>query len=134
MARIQLTEGLRTALLDPQNLPAELVIKGHVYRPQEPIKAGFKGAVWKVADEHGRLRAAKLAIYEDYENRSFLKELFLAAKLESYPQFARFVDAGILDITLPGLGSNRFVCFVEEWIEGLTLSDFLEQQREYIDS
>ena len=134
MGLIQLSDAVKKALLDPANLPTELEIKGNLYRPQEPRAGGNKGVVWKVADEHGRPRAAKLAVYEDYETRSFLKELFLAAKLERYAQFARFVDAGIVDVKLAGLGLNRFVCFIEDWIEGLTLTEFLQQQKEYIDS
>ena len=134
MARIQLSEQLKAALLNHVNLPQELVVGGRIYRPQEPVAGGFKGVVWKVIDEHGRLRAAKLAMYEDYKDRSFLQELFLAAKLEPYPQFARFVDAGIVELELGIEGKRRFVCFIEEWVDGLTLEGFLAEQRRYIDS
>jgi hypothetical protein len=95
MGRIQLTQELRAQLLDPANLPSELTVAGQVYHPQAPIDGGFKGVVWKVTDEHARDRAAKLAIYEDYEDRSFLQELFLAAKLEPYRQFARFIQESL---------------------------------------
>jgi serine/threonine protein kinase len=134
MVRIQLSDQLKAAMLDRANLPSKLEVGGRTYRPQEPVAGGFKGVVWQVADEHGRLRAAKLALYEDYEDRSFLQELFLAAKLEPYSQFARFVHAGIVDLDLGIQGRPRFVCFIEEWIDGLTLKTFLVQQKLYIDS
>jgi serine/threonine protein kinase len=100
----------------------------------KPVTAGFKAAVWKVTDEHGRARAAKLAIYEDYEDRSFLEELSRAAKLEPFPQFAKFIDAGLTDLQFPELGKIRFVCFIEEWIDGLVLEEFLTQYRDVVDS
>jgi hypothetical protein len=134
MVRIQLSEKLKAALLDHANLPHKLEVEGRTYWPQHPIDGGFKGVVWKVADEHGRPRAAKLALYEDYEDRSFLQELFLAAKLESCPQFARFVHAGIVDLDLGTEGKVRFICFIEEWIDGLTLKSFLTEQKPFIDS
>lgn len=132
--RIELSEALRNALLNSDSLPSQLSIKGSNYIPQKPIKAGFKGAVWNVSDEYGRSRAAKLAIYEDYEDRSFLQELSHAARLERYPQFAKFIAADLVDLDLPGLGSKRFVCFVEEWIDGLTLEDYLNEYSENLTS
>lgn len=133
--RIQLDDSLRAALLDPSNLPTELRVKGMVYYPKRPVKAGFKGAVWKVTDEYGRPRAAKLAIYEDYEDRSFLQELSRAADLDNYSEFfADFIGAEPIEIELQGCGSCRFVCFIEKWIDGLTLAEFLIKYRENVTS
>jgi serine/threonine protein kinase len=48
----------------------------------------------------------------------------MAAKLEAYPQFARLVDAGIVELNLDI--KRKFVCFIQEWVEGPTLKKFLE--------
>jgi len=98
----------------------------------EPVRAGFKGAVWKVKDRFSRTRAAKLAIFEDYADRSFLDEFSLAARLEPYPQFARFDDADVVEVCLGDLGTRTFVCFIEEWVEGTTLADFLADKERQV--
>jgi serine/threonine protein kinase len=132
--RVELDTELRNALLNAENLPERIEVRAHEYFPRKPVTAGFKAAVWKVSDEHGRFRAAKLAIYADYEEKSFLQELSRAAKLEASPQFAKFIDAGPLDLSFPGVGTRRFICFIEEWIDGLTLEEFLSQHREIVNS
>ena len=125
-ARIQLTPELSDALLNQKYMPEKITIKGTEYILQSPVKAGFKGAVWKVADEYGRTRAAKFTIHEDYIDRSFLGELAYAAKLEEYPEFARFISADLMTLDLQELGTHKFVCFIEDWINGFTLEDYLE--------
>src|ERR1051325_2311335 len=125
--RIELSDAQRNALLDRNQLPPDIRIKGERYFPQEPVASGYKGAVWQVTDEYARPRAIKLTVYDDYEDRSFLQELPRAAKLEAYPAFAKFVAADIVEIELQDLGRNRFVAFIEEWISGYTLSSFLEE-------
>jgi serine/threonine protein kinase len=132
--RIELSPELKKALLDPENLPGRITVKAQDYFPKATVKAAFKAAVWKVLDEHGRARAAKLAIYEDYEDRSFLQELYRAAKLERFPQFAKFIGAGLIELSFPEVGKKRFVCIIEEWIDGLTLEEFLTQNRDVVDS
>jgi hypothetical protein len=87
--RIQMDETLKAVLLDPSNLPRELQLNGKQYVPEATAKAGHKGAVWRVKDEYGRLRAAKLAIVADYNERSYLKEVALGARLDQYDEFAR---------------------------------------------
>src|SRR5689334_13193538 len=99
--RIELTPELKESLLNPEILPPELTIKGIQYVLKSPVAAGHKAAVWKAIDEYGRPRAVKFAIYEDYEDRSFLSELALAAKLETYDEFAKFIAADILDLDFP---------------------------------
>ena len=51
----------------------------------------------------------------------------MARKLKGQENFADFIDVGIVEINLPEKGLIKFVCFVEEWIEGQTLSDYLEE-------
>ena len=132
--RIELSQELREALLNPDLLPTEIKVNGRAYVPQRPIAAGFKGAVWKVTDHLSRFRAAKLALYDDYEDRSFLKEIALAAKLEPYPEFARFDDADVIEVDLQTAGRHKFVCFIEEWIDGTPLINFLADKSTAISS
>lgn len=128
--RIALTEEQKAILLNSDYLPSEIHVKGERYVPKRPVAAGHKGAVWEVTDEYSRPRAVKLAIYKDYEDRSFLQELSRAALLDPYPSFAKFVAADIVDIELHSLGQTRFVCFVEEWIDGFPLAEFCAKCKE----
>jgi predicted heme/steroid binding protein len=132
VARIQLPPEIKEALLNRNYLPEKLTIKGVEYILKAPVTAGFKGAVWKVLDEHDRLRAVKFAIYEDYVDRSYLGELAYAAKLENYPEFARFINADIIELDLHEHGKRKFVCFIEDWINGFTLEEYLEKHADEI--
>src|SRR6185369_4219890 len=106
-------------------MPESVDIKGITYVLHTPIKAGYKGAVWKAVDDRGRDRAVKFAIYEDYVDRSFLSELYRAAKLENYPEFTRFIDAEHKKVNVGNYGELPFICFVEDWVDGLTLEEYL---------
>ena len=132
--RIELSEELSLALLNSENLPTQLVVRDHTYTPQRTVKAGKKGAIWQVTDENGLQRAAKLAIYRDYEDRSYLREVYLSGKLERYPEFTRLIDAEIVDIDLPEVGTQKFVCFIETWVDGLDLLAFLDDYKATVDS
>ena len=125
--RIQLSEELRNSLLDVAYMPAEISVGQGTYTPNFPVAAGYKGAVWKVTDKFGRPRALKLALLDDYRERSYLEEVRRAAELERYPEFARLDDAGPVTLDLPGHPEHPFIGFVEEWIDGDTLEVFLEK-------
>ncbi len=128
--RIELSQRLREILLDPSQLPDSIEVKGKKFIPQSPEAAGFKGAVWRVVDEYGRDRALKLAILSDYTDRSYLEELSRAAKLEDYPEFARFDIAGPVELTFPALPGERiqFIAIAEQWVDGLTLEKYLQER------
>lgn len=132
--RIQLSDEQRECLLDPNNLPTSIRVSGKDYTPEKPEKAGFKGAIWRVLDEFGRSRALKLCIYDDYQDRSYLQEMSRASKLERYPQFANFVDAGLAELSIGKLPIQKFVCFVEEWIDGSTLESFINEKTKHVTS
>lgn len=123
---------LKDALLNDGLLPEVLQVKQRNYVIQKGVTGGFKAAVWQVKDEFGRLRAAKLATPLDYQDRSYLQETAYAARLVAYPCFAQFADAGLTDITLSDGTTNRFVCFIEEWIDGMTLKTFLAERQEQV--
>ena len=126
--RIALTVEQSRHLLGQEFLPSSIRVNGKSYTPEIPVAEGNKGVVWKVCDEFGRLRALKLCIYADYEDRSYLEELTRAAPLEQYNMFAEFVDAGLVELKLGTLPKQTFVCFVERWIDGLTLDRFLNDE------
>jgi serine/threonine protein kinase len=123
---------LKAALLNDGLLPEALQVKQRTYVIQKGITAGFKAAVWQVKDEFGRLRAAKLATPLDYQDRSYLQETAYAARLVAYPCFAQFADAGFTDITLSDGTTCRFVCFIEEWVDGMTLKKFLTEREDQV--
>ena len=123
--RIELSADLRKFLLDLATMPSEVYVNQEGFILNRPVAAGYKGAVWKVTDKFGRVRALKLAILEDYQSRSYLGEMQLAAKLEPYEGFARLEYAGVVTLDVPGQLGCTFIGFVEEWIEGDTLHDFL---------
>lgn len=126
--RIQLTEKQRRDLLSSAAMPSEVTVNGKQYTLDEPVAAGFKGAVWRVIDEFGRKRALKLCIHDDYADRSYLQESSRAAYLEPYREFAHFIDAGLANVVVGSDPAQTFVCFVEEWVDGLTLKQFVTQQ------
>jgi hypothetical protein len=123
--RVKLDEETRKCLESRELIPCPVEIRGRKYYPEDPSGSGFKGVVWKGKDEWGNSVAIKFAVSEDYENRSFLQEISLANKLRGYPRFAQFVDAGIIEIKLPS-APRKFVCFIEEWIDGPTLKDHIQ--------
>jgi hypothetical protein len=129
--RIAIDERLKEILLDKTAMPDELLVKERQYTLISPVKAGYKGAIWKGKDEYARDRALKLAIHEDYDDRSYLSEIAHAAKLEKYEEFARIDGAGMVEIAI-GSESVKFVCFVEEWIQGQSLADFIDSRPEEV--
>ena len=124
--RIELPAKLRDFLLDRSEMPTEIFVDQEKYTPDFPVGSGYKSVVWKVTDKHGRPRALKLAILEDYQDRSYLEETYRAAKLERYEEFARLMDAGTVTLDVPGHPGRTFIGFVEDWIDGDTLEIFLK--------
>ncbi len=116
--------------MNPQNLPEEIALDGHKYWPESPAGYGFKSVVWKVNNEDGRPRAAKFALYEDFLARSSDEERVYASRLEDDQQwFARIESSGT---TILDVGENeglRCVFFVQEWVPGDSLADFLVKYR-----
>ena len=125
--RIQLTDEEREFLRDRSKMPDKIMVGHEEYTLDSPAGSGFKAVVWKAVNRYGRPRALKLAILEDYQERSFLEEVQRAMELESYEVFARLHHADIIKLPVPGNESPLFVGFVEDWIDGYTLKDFLEQ-------
>jgi len=123
--RIQMDKQTRERL--SSSIPIEITVKGKKYYPKKYISSGYKSVVWQGVDEHGTPVAVKFAIYEDYMNRSFLEEWNRADKLKHYPHFAQLENADIIEISFSKSERRKFICFIEEWIEGLTVDKFISK-------
>ena len=123
--RIMMNDHLKSQLKTHPTIPYDLIINGKIYHPQEYVGAGSKGVVWFAKGDSDGDYAIKFAISEDYEDRSYLQEASLARKLIGYTRFASFIDVGTTNIHLPDNSDITLVCFIEEWVEGPTLDEFL---------
>lgn len=125
--RIEMDDETKRLLSSLGVVPREIELKGKKYYPKDFVSSkGYKSVVWKGRDEYGEPMAIKFATYEDYINRSFLEEASRAVKLRSYQQFARFCDADIISLQVEEK-NIKVVCFVEEWIDGQTLEEFIHK-------
>ena len=131
---IEISDEVKKKLLNQSALPTEITLGGRQYTPEAAVGAGFKAVVWKVLDEYARPRALKLATYQDYLERSWSGELTHAAPLDRYPVFARIVDAGRAIIPLEDGSTFDAVFFVEDWVEGVALREFLRERAKEIDA
>jgi serine/threonine protein kinase len=131
---VEIPKHVKQQLADESQLPAEIVLGGRRYTPQHVAGTGFKSVVWQVHDEHGRPRALKLATYEDYLDKSWTGELALAAPLEKHSVFARIIDAGRTSLPLADGSCFQAVYFVEDWVDGTSLRDFLRTRSGDVDA
>ena len=127
--RFQMDKETKEFLRSVDVIPDPTVIKNHEYYPKEYAGAGYKGVVWRGKNELGVDVAIKFTISEDYMDRSFLQEASLASKLIGYPRFAQFIDVDLIDISLPNGSKRTFVCFIEEWVPGPTLEEYLQSEQ-----
>ncbi len=112
------------ALLASEELTKEPIeIRGFRFQLQDVIsEKGKKSVVWKGVDEFSSMFAIKLVNYEDYVSRPYMEEARQARKLRDHPQFSRFEFAEIKNIN-----GKKLICFVEEFIEGCTLQEYIEE-------
>lgn len=120
------------------NLPDQLEIGGKYYTitGNQPLGAGLTARVWKCTNEYGQPRVIKFCSPNFY-NGEFDKvavEIRRAASLEDCQHIARFVDAQRLGIQLTDRSKCEMVCFVEQFIEGETLAQFMERHPDEITS
>jgi serine/threonine protein kinase len=111
------------AILRSGSVPTDIDVRSRRYFPKEYKAEGFKGVVWYGKDEHGGDVAIKFTIHADYMDKSYLDEAKNARQLPA-ERFALFVDAGIVDLPWPN-GNAKFVVFIERWVDGWTLSNYL---------
>lgn len=129
MQKIRIEESVKKYLEEGSCIEDPIIIKGKKYFKQCYAGSGYKGVVWKFIDEYDSEVAIKFTIAEDYEDRSFQNEAYLASKLKFYSRFAQFIDAESKRIALPNKSEIEFVCFVEEWVDGCTLEEYLLKKK-----
>lgn len=126
--KVIMSERDKKLLSSKQVVGDEIQVRGAKYFPKEFVSSdGVKSVVWKGIDKYGTEVAIKLATYKDYMERSYLEEACMAAKLRSFPQFAHFYDADIVEFSIPNSKKIKCVCFVEEWVDGRTLKDYIRK-------
>jgi tRNA A-37 threonylcarbamoyl transferase component Bud32 len=125
---ITMDDETKKVLMSDELIDCEVTIRQTKYHLVEVAGAGYKSVVWKGLDEWQNSVAVKFTIPADYGDRSFLQEANRANKLRGYASFAQFIDADVVE--LPSVqGMKKFVCFIEDWIDGPTLRDFLQQRQ-----
>jgi serine/threonine protein kinase len=129
MQRIEIDEKVKNFLKQGVCIEEPIVIKGKKYFKQSYAGSGYKAVVWKFLDEFNSEVAIKFAIADEYETRSFLNEAILASKLKFYPRFAQFLDAEPKKIKMPDNTYVDFICFVEEWVDGYTLNEYISREK-----
>jgi hypothetical protein len=101
------------------------------YIPELKYRTGKKGFVLKVVNQTTKRElAAKLCIPGDYEGKSPSFEVELASKLKGGEDFINLLaGAGRVDAFNGQPATNdqrKWVCFLSDWLEGITLKDCLE--------
>lgn len=112
------------------NLPDYFDINGVKYEinGNDPIGEGLSSRVWKARDEFDRFRAIKLCsprFYEDADPKAISEEVRHASKLEGCEHIARFIDVATIDIPRKNSKPVKVICFVEQFIEGVHLGNFI---------
>jgi serine/threonine protein kinase len=123
-----MTEEEKQVLSSFDNFPSPFIVNKKEYFPKKFVSAaGKKSVVWKGTDEVGNDVAIKLATYRDYMDKSYLQELHRAAILKNYTDFfAQYYDGDLIELNLPDTTKLKCICFIEEWIDGQTLDNFIK--------
>src|ERR1044072_5120403 len=132
--RIEMDSAVQAYLLTESNVPREIKLGGEVYHGGKPAGHGHKSVVWKAFNEAGRPRAIKLAIYEDFLARSADEEHVYASCLENDQGWFAPIERAGNKLLRVGETDHRFVFFVQEWIEGDSLEDFLLRCRDDVNA
>lgn len=115
-------------LSSPEVIPSEIEVEGKKYYLKEFVSSkGVKSVVWRGVDNYTTPVAIKFATYKDYIHRSYLEEASRAAKLRDYAEFAYFHGAEIKELQSPDGSKIKCVCFIEEWVKGKTLKNFIQE-------
>ena len=125
---IEMSEDTRLVLRSSDAVPNEIDVRGRKYYPKEYKAEGFKGVVWQGIDEYKGDVAIKFTVFADYLERSYLEEAIRARDIATSEYFARFLDAGVIELQLTDGAKEKFIVFVEQWINGATLSKFVTER------
>ena len=123
---IQMDEATK-AFLRSDAVPTDIDVRGRKFYPKKWKGEGFKGVVWHGNDEYGGDVAIKFTIHADYMGKSYIEEASRARSLGNSDYFARFLDAGITEMPWTDGGKRKFVVFVEQFVNGSTLPNFIDE-------
>lgn len=100
------------------------------YKLSEYIDRGYYGATFKAANRIGAVSAIKVVPRKLYEKhgKSFTEEIEKYAVLGTHPNIADLRDAGEDSVTLFGVSVPVYFV-VMEWIDGISLTNFLSSQK-----
>jgi serine/threonine protein kinase len=98
------------------------------YRLLDQLGPGKTAVAWKVLDSNQREFAIKFTLREDYHTHSLDAEIDRANKLSS-PLVAKIIFMGVPKFIDIDKEENDFYAIVVEWVEGPTLRDYLEANR-----
>jgi len=122
---IKMQDAMKSVLRSSDGVPREIDIRSRKVYPKEYKAEGFKGVVWRGTDEYGGDVAIKFTVFADYLEKSYLEEAKRARDLGTSDYFARFLDAGVVEIPWVDGRMRKFIVFVEQWINGTTLASFV---------
>jgi len=123
--RITISNGLLAALCSDYLSGRDVIVRSRTYTVHEVLgKPGHKGVTRHAKDEAGRSWALKLATPSDYEDRSYLQEVSLAARLKCR-NIAELHDWGDVSVPTESGAEARCVCFVVEYVDGQTLAEYV---------
>lgn len=122
---LPMDESVRKKLMSSKIIPTSLELNGKEYFRCDEVNSGKKGVVWHFQDRLGKNFAIKFVSGTDYEEHSYEEEARLRIEFcDEFPEFfSTFYDVGITKIK--GI-DQPFVFFIEKWIEGRTLKEFLK--------
>ena len=95
-------------------------------------RKGYKGFVLKVSDTNTNLiYAAKLCLYEDYEDPTHIEdEILNASYLSKFDSIVTHQKVGKVSAfsNQPIDAPNNWLCFISEWVNGYSLEHVIEKK------
>lgn len=117
---ISMNDEERLALKSEQLQNEAVTVLGRKYYLKEVIGEGLKSVVWRGADDfNGTSVVVKFSTKRDYQEKVYLAEVQKSAAIHSYAQFAKYLGAE--EQNFAGVDC---IIFIEEYVEGTTISKF----------
>lgn len=92
------------------------------------INSGYKGGTFLAYDRLGGKCALKLVQIEEYENKPWIREAMKVAKLRDNENIAILYDANETEIKMENGSTQKFAYFSTEFIDGITLKQFINEK------
>ncbi|MDP3065352.1 MAG: hypothetical protein Q8N08_01310 [Methanobacteriaceae archaeon] len=92
------------------------------------IDSGYKGGTFLAYDSLGGKCALKLVSIDEYENKPWLREAMKVADLRENENIAKLYDANETEIEIEKGSTQKFAYFSTEFINGITLKQFINEK------